>query len=174
MVKYSHLTHINVKSWLIWKDPDAGEDWKWEEKGTTELRWLDGITDMIDMILVDFGSWWWTGRPGVLQSMGLQSRTQLSDWTELNTYWYNAAICNIVTELCYHHHNSRVFSSLLKESLPPPPAIKPPIFPTSFPSNPWQSLICFLSLWRQVSATVAISSSFGISQVWTLKSRIPV
>ena len=28
-------------------------------------------------------SWWWTGEPGVLQSMGLQSRTRLNDWTEL-------------------------------------------------------------------------------------------
>ena len=26
----------HVKSWLIWKDPDAGKDWRWEEKGTTE------------------------------------------------------------------------------------------------------------------------------------------
>ena len=26
----------NVKSWLIWKDPDAGKEWKREEKGTTE------------------------------------------------------------------------------------------------------------------------------------------
>ena len=24
------------KNWLIWKDPDAGKDWRWEEKGTTE------------------------------------------------------------------------------------------------------------------------------------------
>ena len=24
------------KKWLIWKDPDAGIDWRWEEKGTTE------------------------------------------------------------------------------------------------------------------------------------------
>ena len=28
------------------------------------------------------GSWWWTGKPGELQSMGLQSQTWLSDWTE--------------------------------------------------------------------------------------------
>ena len=27
-------------------------------------------------------SWWWTGKPGVLQSMGSQSRTRLSNWTE--------------------------------------------------------------------------------------------
>ena len=26
----------DAKSWLIWKDPDAGKDWGQEEKGTTE------------------------------------------------------------------------------------------------------------------------------------------
>ena len=26
----------DAKSWLIWKDPDAGKDWRWEEKGMTE------------------------------------------------------------------------------------------------------------------------------------------
>ena len=33
-----------------------------------------------------FRSWWWTGKPDVLQSMGLQSQIQLSNWTELN-WW---------------------------------------------------------------------------------------
>ena len=38
----------DVKNWLIWKDPDAGKDWRWEEKGVTEdemvgwHHWLDG------------------------------------------------------------------------------------------------------------------------------------
>ena len=32
------------------------------------------------------GSWWWTGRPGVLQSMGSQSQTRLRDWTELSYF----------------------------------------------------------------------------------------
>ena len=30
------------KNWLIWKDPDAGKNWRWEEKGMTEdemVRW---------------------------------------------------------------------------------------------------------------------------------------
>ena len=31
-----HLWPPDVKSWLIWKDPDAGKDWRREEKGTTE------------------------------------------------------------------------------------------------------------------------------------------
>ena len=26
----------DAKNWLIWKDPDAGQDWRWEEKGMTE------------------------------------------------------------------------------------------------------------------------------------------
>ena len=30
------LWSLDVKSWLIWKDPDAGKDWRQEEKGTTE------------------------------------------------------------------------------------------------------------------------------------------
>ena len=37
------------KSWLIWKDPDAGKDWGQEEKGRQRVRWLDGITFSVDM-----------------------------------------------------------------------------------------------------------------------------
>ena len=32
----SILWSPDVKNWLIWKDPDAGKDWRQEEKGTTE------------------------------------------------------------------------------------------------------------------------------------------
>ena len=34
--KAAILWLADVKSWLIWKDPDAGKDWGQEEKGTTE------------------------------------------------------------------------------------------------------------------------------------------
>ena len=30
------LWPLDVKNWLIWKDPDSGKDWKWKEKGMTE------------------------------------------------------------------------------------------------------------------------------------------
>ena len=40
-----------VKNWLIWKDPDAGEDWRWEEKGWQRIRGLNGITNSMDMSL---------------------------------------------------------------------------------------------------------------------------
>ena len=52
-------------------------------RGQQRMRWLNGITDTMDMVWLDSGSWWWTGRHGVLQFMGLQRVTH--DWvTELN------------------------------------------------------------------------------------------
>ena len=41
-------------------------------KGGQRLRWLEGITDSMDMSCVNSGSWCWTGRPGVLRFMGSQ------------------------------------------------------------------------------------------------------
>ena len=70
----------DAKNWLIWKDPDARKDWRWKEKGTTEDGMVGGITDSMDMSWVNCGIWWWTGRPGVLQSMGSQRATKLN-WT---------------------------------------------------------------------------------------------
>jgi len=52
-------------------------------RGRQRMRWLDGITDLTDMSLSNSRSWWWTGRPGVLWSMGSQRVGH--DWaTELN------------------------------------------------------------------------------------------
>ena len=41
----------DVKSRLTGKDPDVGKDWRWEDKGTQRMRWLDGITDSMDLNL---------------------------------------------------------------------------------------------------------------------------
>ena len=74
----------HAKSWLIGKDPDAGRDWGQEEKVTTGWDgWMASPTRWA-WVWVNSGSWWWTGRPGVLWFVESQSRTRLSDWTELS------------------------------------------------------------------------------------------
>ena len=41
-------------------------------RGRQRMRWLNGITDSMDMNLLNFGSWYWTRKPGMLQFMGSQ------------------------------------------------------------------------------------------------------
>ena len=62
----------DVKKWLIGKDPDAGKDWIQEEKGMTEdYGWMASLT-WWTWVWASSGRWWWTGNPGMLQSMGSQ------------------------------------------------------------------------------------------------------
>ena len=88
----------DAKSWLIGKDPDAGK--VWGQKGVTE----DGI--------IGCPQWTWVGencrrrwrarKLGVLQSIGSQSQTQLSNWTRQVTYLLTVEI------FIFPNHNLKI------------------------------------------------------------------
>ena len=78
-LKLQYFGHLMRR---VGKDPDAGRDWGQEEG---EDRGWDGwmaSPTRYTWVWVNSGSWWWTGKPGMLRYMGSQSRTRLSDWTE--------------------------------------------------------------------------------------------
>ena len=86
------LWPLDAKNWLIGKDPDAGKDWRQEGEG--DDRGLDGWMASLTQwtwVWASFMRWSRTGKPGMLQSMGLQpphthlhikSWIPLSVWTE--------------------------------------------------------------------------------------------
>ena len=73
------------KSWLIWKGLDAGKDEGRRRRGRQRMRWLDSMTDNMDMGLGGFRELvmdreaWCTAVHGATKS-----QTRLSNWTELN------------------------------------------------------------------------------------------
>ena len=73
------LTHLK-RPWYSerLKAGGEGDDRGWDGWMASPTQWT--------WVWVSSQSWWWTRKPGMLQSMGVtKSQTQLSDWTELNT-----------------------------------------------------------------------------------------
>ena len=83
----SHTLATWCEELTLWKKP-----WCWEGLKTGGERddrgwdgWMASLTQWT-RVWVNSGSWWWTGKPGVLQSMGLQ-RVKRDGVTELNCNW---------------------------------------------------------------------------------------
>ena len=84
-------------------------------------RWWDGWMASLTCwtwVWASSGSYWWTGKPGMLQSMESQSQTQLSDWTDTDiyirthTHTYTYISHFLYSSIDRHGHLGRLFSNL--------------------------------------------------------------
>ena len=82
-LKLQHFGNLMGRSDLFEKTLMLGKTEGGKRRGRQRMRWLDGITNSMDTSLSKLWSWWWTGKPGMLQSTG--SQRVRHDWaTELN------------------------------------------------------------------------------------------
>ena len=78
-LKLQNFGHLMQRADSFEKTSILGKNEGGRRRGQQRMRWLDGITDPMEMSLSRFQG----VSDGVLQSMGLQSRTWLRDWPEL-------------------------------------------------------------------------------------------
>ena len=150
-------TDAEAKTPILWP-PDAKnlficKDWYWERLkpgGEGDDRGSDGWMASLTQwtwVWVNSGSWWWTGRPGTLQSMGSQSLTRLNDRTEpwtstcsckpscFNYVWLFVMLWTVacLDPLCMGFYKQEYWSGVL---CPPPGDLQNPgIKPTSLTSS---------------------------------------
>ena len=102
------LTHLKRPwCWERLRAGGEGDDRGWD-------GWMASLTQWT-WVWVNSGSWWWTGRPGVLQSMGLQrDTTEQQNWTELERLCYYGDPFVI----CKESEGSKVFHCLQTNKFP--------------------------------------------------------
>ena len=84
-LKFQYFGHLMQRADSLEKTLMLGKVESERRRRQQRMRWLNGITDLMDLSLSKLRIWWWTGKLGVLQCMGLQRvghdwETELS-WT---------------------------------------------------------------------------------------------
>ena len=83
-LKLQYFGHLIQRADSLEKTLMLGEIEGKRRRRQQRMRWLDGITDSMDVSLIGSGSWWRTGKPGVLQSMS-RKELEMTWWLNNNT-----------------------------------------------------------------------------------------
>ena len=76
-LKLQYFGHRMLRTDSLEKTLMLGKIEGGRRRGQQRMRWLDGITDWWTWVWAGSRSWWWVGKPGVLQSMASQRVGQL-------------------------------------------------------------------------------------------------
>ena len=111
-MKLQYFGHLVWRTDSLEKTLMLGEIEGRRRRGRQRRRWLDGITRSMasparwTWVWVSSGSWWWTGKPGVLQSIGLQrvghDWANELNWTDIciSKYSYMCIYMYIYSYIC--------------------------------------------------------------------------
>ena len=97
-LSFIFLKHLSesLKCWERLKVGEEEDDRGWDGCMASPTQWT--------WVWLNSKCWWWTGRPGMLQSMRWQSWTWLSEWNELTVFrvWYLVIVClELITIVSY-------------------------------------------------------------------------
>ena len=104
----------DAKNWLIGEDLMLGKIEGGRSRRWQKMRWLDASRTWCTWVWVSSRSWWWTGRPGVLHSIGSQRSGQDSE-TELNWPSLNLSADNFSDQLSIPGIQDKEYNFRLKE-----------------------------------------------------------